>query len=211
MHKEIIIINKIIIFFLLILVPLNTVSANSDLDNKKIIEVVPPHYLYLDTDKKRTVRNKEYKSFIKLMYNFAKSKNHPFPEAVAVQAGYESRYGASELARNANNTFGVKVYKNKNGKPLNQSYRIRTKEEKRDGTEYYIYDDFRYYRNLEENWKGYEKVINRSRYIKQGIKKAKNNKDYITALKKGGYATEDSYIYHILKNIKKFKEEGLFL
>ena len=67
------------------------------------------------------------------------------------------------------------------------------------------------YRNLEENWIGYERVINRSRYIKQGIKKAKNNKDYITALKKGGYATEDSYIHHILKNIKKFKEEGLFL
>ncbi|MDC0474321.1 glucosaminidase domain-containing protein [Hyphomicrobiales bacterium] len=211
MHKEKIIINKIIILFLLIIIPLKTVSAYSDLKNKKIIEVVPPHYLYLDTDKKRTVRNKEYKSFIKLMYNFAKSKNHPFPEAVAVQAGYESRYGASELARNANNTFGVKVYKNKNGEPLNQSYRIRTKEEKRDGTEYYIYDDFRYYKNLEENWKGYEKVINRSRYIKQGIKKAKNNKDYITALKKGGYATEDSYIHHILKNIKKFKEEGLFL
>jgi hypothetical protein len=59
MHKEKIIINKIIILFLLIIVPLKTVSANSDLKNKKIIEVVPPHYLYLDTDKKRTVRNKE--------------------------------------------------------------------------------------------------------------------------------------------------------
>ena len=211
MLKEKKIINKIITLILIIIIPLKIVSANNDLDNKKIIDVVPSHYLYMDTDKKRTLRNKEYKSFVKLMYNFAKSKNHPFPEAVAVQAGYESRYGASELARNANNTFGVKVHKNKNGRPLNQSYRIRTKEEKRDGTEYYIYDDFRYYKNLEENWKGYEKVINRSRYIKQGIKKAKNNKDYITALKNGGYATEDSYIYHILKNINKFKKEGLFL
>ena len=211
MCKEKIIVNKIIVLFLLSLIPLKIVLADNDLNKKKIIEIVPSYHLYLDTDKKRTLRNKEYKSFIKLMYKFAKSKNHPFPEAVAVQAGYESRYGASELARNANNTFGVKVHKNKNWKPLNQSYRIRTKEEKRDGTEYYIYDDFRYYRNLEENWKGYERVINRSRYIKQGIKKAKNNKDYITALKKGGYATEDSYIYHILKNIKKFKEEGLFL
>jgi flagellum-specific peptidoglycan hydrolase FlgJ len=210
MHKEKIIINKTIILFLLIIVPLKTISANSDLKNKQIIEVVPPHYLYLDTDKKRTVRNKEYKSFIKFMYNFAKGKRHPFPEAVAVQAGYESRYGASELARNANNTFGVKVHKDKNGKPLNQSYRIRTKEEKRDGTEYYIYDDFRYYKNLEENWKGYLRVINRSRYKEHGIDKALNNKDYITALKKGGYATEDSYINHILHNIQKFKKEGLF-
>jgi flagellum-specific peptidoglycan hydrolase FlgJ len=210
MHKEKIIINKIIILLLLTLVPLKIVSANNDLDNKKIIELVPSHYLYIDTDKKRTLRNKEYKSFIKIMYNFAKRKNHPFPEAVAVQAGYESRYGASELARNANNTFGVKVRKDKNGKPLKKSYRIKTKEEKRDGTEYYIYDDFRYYRNLEENWKGYIRVINRSRYVKNGVLKASTNRDYITALKKGGYATEKSYIEHILRNIDKFKKEGIF-
>ena len=95
------------------------------------------------------------------MYAFAKTKGHPFPEAVAVQAGYESRYGASDLARNANNTFGVKVYKDKNGKPLKSSYRIKTKEEKKDGTEYYIYDDFRSYKNLDENWFGYINVINR--------------------------------------------------
>jgi flagellum-specific peptidoglycan hydrolase FlgJ len=210
MHKEKIIMNKIITLFLITIIPLKIVSANNYLDNKKIIEVVPSHYLYTDTDRNKTVRNKEYKSFIKFMYNFAKRKNHPFPEAVAVQAGYESRYGASELARNANNTFGVKVYKDINGNPLRKSYRIKTKEEKGDGTEYYIYDDFRYYKNLEENWKGYIRVINRSRYKKYGIKEALNNKDYITALKKGGYATEDSYIEHIMKNIRKFKKEGLF-
>ncbi len=145
------------------------------------------------------------------MYNFAKSKNHPFPEAVAVQAGYESRYGASELARNANNTFGVKAHKDKNGKPIKKSYRIWTKEERKDGTEYYIYDDFRFYNNLEENWEGYIGVINRPRYIKKGVLKASNNREYINALKKGGYATEDRYIQHILENIRKFKKEGLFL
>ena len=210
MCKEKIIVNKIIVLFLLSLIPLKIVLADNDLNKKKIIEIVPSYHLYLDTDKKRTLRNKEYKSFIKLMYKFAKSKNHHFPEAVAVQAGYESRYGASELARNANNTFGVKVYKNKNGEPLNQSYRIRTKEEKRDGTEYYIYDDFRYYRNLEENWKGYIRVINRSHYIKNGVLKASTNREYITALKKGADATENSYIEHILGNIDKFKKEGIF-
>ena len=210
MRKEKKITNRIITLFLITIIPLKIVSANNDLDNKKIIDVVPSHYLYIDTDKKRTLRNKEYKSFVKLMYNFAKSKNHPFPEAVAVQAGYESRYGASELARNANNTFGVKVYKDINGNPLRKSYRIKTKEEKRDGTEYYIYDDFRYYKNLEENWKGYIRVINRLHYVNNGVLKASTNRDYITALKKGGYATEDSYIDHILSNIDKFKKEGLF-
>ena len=57
MHKEIIIINKIIIFFLLIIIPLKTVSANSDLKNKKIIEVVPPHPIFSNegTNKKMSV------------------------------------------------------------------------------------------------------------------------------------------------------------
>ncbi|MDA9904748.1 glucosaminidase domain-containing protein [Hyphomicrobiales bacterium] len=185
--------------------------ASDDIKYKTIVDIVPINHLHQDTDKKNTLRNRNYRDFVKFMYVFAKTKGHPFPEAVAVQAGYESRYGASDLARNANNTFGVKVYKDKNGKPLKSSYRIKTKEEKKDGTEYYIYDDFRSYKNLDENWFGYINVINRSRYIRQGIKSASNNLDYITALKKGGYATEDSYIHHIIKNIKKFREEGLFL
>ena len=201
----------IIILCSLLCFQIETLSASENLKYKKITDIVPFSNLYKDTDKNKTLRNKEYKSFIRLMYNFAKSKNHPFPEAVAVQAGYESRYGASELARKANNTFGVKVRRDRNGNPIKKSYRIKTKEEKKDGTEYYIYDDFRYYSNLEENWDGYIKVINRSRYVKQGIRKAKNNKEYITALKKGGYATEDAYIHHIMRNINKFKKEGLFL
>ena len=200
----------IIILCVLLSLQIKTLSASESLKYKKITDIVPFSYLYEDTDKNKTLRNREYKAFIRLMYNFAKSKNHPFPEVVAVQAGYESRYGASELARKANNTFGVKVRKDKNGNPIKESYRIKTKEEKKDGTEYYIYDDFRYYSNLEENWYGYIKVINRSRYVKHGIKKAKNNKEYITALKEGGYATEDAYIHHIMRNINKFKKEGLF-
>ena len=72
---------------------------------------------------------------------------------------------------------------------------------------YYIYDDFRYYKNLEENWKGYIRVINRLHYVNNGVLKASTNRDYITALKKGGYATEDSYIDHILSNIDKFKKD----
>ena len=208
MKKEKII---IIILYVLLSLPVKSLLASENLKYKKVTDIVPFSYLYKDNDENKTLRNKEYKSFIKLMYNFAKNKNHPFPEAVAVQAGYESRYGASELARKANNTFGVKVRRDRNGNSIIKSYRIKTKEEKKDGTEYYIYDDFRYYSNLEENWDGYIKVINRSRYVKQGIRKAKNNKEYITALKKGGYATEDAYIHHIMRNINKFKKEGLFL
>ena len=43
MLKEKIIINKITTLILIIIIPLKIVSANNDLDNKKIIDVVPSH------------------------------------------------------------------------------------------------------------------------------------------------------------------------
>ncbi|MDA8892515.1 hypothetical protein N9I86_02265 [Hyphomicrobiales bacterium] len=54
------------------------------------------------------------------------------------------------------------------------------------------------------------RVINRDRYIRNGLREAKTNKEYITALKKGGYATEDDYINHLVLIIKRYKKLGLF-
>ena len=67
---------KIIIIVLCILLSLQikTLSASENLKYKKITDIVPFSNLYKDTDKNKTLRNKEYKSFIRLMYNFAKSK-----------------------------------------------------------------------------------------------------------------------------------------
>ena len=36
------------------------------------------------------------------------------------------------------------------------------------------------------------------------------NKEYITSLKKGGYATEDDYIEHIMSIIERYRELGIF-
>ena len=171
---------------------------------------MPHEHLYTDSDQEQTLRNKQYRDFVKLIYQYATSKEHPFPEAVAVQAGYESRYGASEIARNANNLFGIKARKNEEGNLIPNIYRAKTKEESKDGAEEYLYQNFEAFKNLEENWTGYMRVINREHYIRNGVKTASTNKEYITALKRGGYATEDEYINHIMRNIKKFKELGLF-
>ena len=62
--------------------------------SKSITDIVPSKYLYNDTDQQQTLRNRRYLDFVRLMYRFAKYKEHPFPEAVAAQASYESRYGA---------------------------------------------------------------------------------------------------------------------
>jgi flagellum-specific peptidoglycan hydrolase FlgJ len=132
-----------------------------------------------------------------------------FPKK-AVQAGYESRYGASEIARNANNIFGIKARNNAEGNDSSGDYRAKTKEESKNGIEEYLYQNFEAFENLEENWIAYIGVINRDRYIRKGLREAKTNKEYITALKKGGYATEDDYINHLILIIKRYKKLGLF-
>ena len=178
--------------------------------SKSITDIVPSKYLYNDTDQPQTLRNKRYLDFVRLMYRFAKYKEHPFPEAVAVQASYESRYGASDIARNANNIFGIKARKNINGMYGPNVYRAITKEETGDGKEEYLYQNFESFENLEENWMAYMRVINRDRYVRNGLREAKTNKEYITALKKGGYATEDDYINDLLLIIERYEELGLF-
>ena len=53
-------------------------------------------------------------------------------------------------------------------------------------------------------------VIYQERYIRNGIKQATSNKEYITSLKKGGYATEDDYIDHIMSIIERYKKLNIF-
>ena len=54
------------------------------------------------------------------------------------------------------------------------------------------------------------RVINGDRYIRNGLREAKTNKEYITKLKKGGYVKEDDYINHLVLIIKRYKKLGLF-
>ena len=191
-------------------VPLGKEMPIENISSKSITEIVPKKYLYNDTDQLQTLRNKRYLGFVRLMYRYAKYKEHPFPEAVAAQASYESRYGASEIARNANNIFGIKARKNTKGVYGPNVYRAITKEETAGGTEQYLYQNFEAFENLEDNWMAYIRVINRDRYIRNGLREAKTNEEYITALKKGGYATEDDYINHLVLIIKRYKDLGLF-
>ena len=200
----------LVVFFIVLSVFLGKEMPIENIASKSIAEIVPNKYLYSDTDQQQTLRNKRYLDFVRLMYRFAKYKEHPFPEAVAVQASYESRYGASDIARNANNIFGIKARKNTKGVYGSNVYRAITKEETKSGTEQYLYQNFEAFENLEENWMAYMHVINRDRYIRNGLREAKTNKEYITALKKGGYATEDDYINHLVLIIKRYKELGLF-
>ena len=200
----------LVVFFIVLSVFLGKEMPIENIASKSITEIVPNKYLYSDTDEQQTLRNKRYLDFVRLMYRFAKYKEHPFPEAVAVQASYESRYGASDIARNANNIFGIKARKKRNGVYGPNVYRAITKEETAGGTEQYLYQNFEAFENIEDNWMAYIRVINRDRYIRNGLREAKTNEEYITALKKGGYATEDDYINHLVLIIKRYKDLGSF-
>ena len=200
----------LLIIFIVFSIFLGKEIPIENIASKSISDIVPSKYLYSDKDQQQTLRNKRYLDFVILMYRFAKYKEHPFPEAVAVQASYESRYGASDIARNANNIFGIKARKNTKGVYGPNVYRAITKEETAGGTEQYLYQNFEAFENLEENWMAYIRVINRDRYIRNGLREAKTNKEYITALKKGGYATEDDYINHLALIIDRYKKLGLF-
>ena len=200
----------LVVFFIVFSVFLGKEMPIENIASKSITDIVPSKYLYSDTDQQQTLRNKRYLDFVRLIYRFAKYKEHPFPEAVAVQASYESRYGASDIARNANNIFGIKARKKRNGVYGPNVYRAITKEETAGGTEQYLYQNFEAFENIEDNWMAYIRVINRDRYIRNGLREAKTNEEYITALKKGGYATEDDYINHLVLIIKRYKDLGSF-
>ena len=109
---------------------------------------------------------------------------------IMAQACLESNNGNSELARNANNHFGIKGHNGWNGKV-------------------YLYDDdkknerFRVYKTAEESFKDH------SEFLKSGKRYAflfsYDKTDYVSwanGLKKAGYATNPKYAQLLIKVIE---------
>lgn len=125
----------------------------------------------------------------------------------------ESGYGKSELAKNANNCFGMK--KNLSGNTWSGStwdgksvYAKQTKEQNQDGSWQTISADFRKYANVEDS------IADHSAYL-LGAKNGSNlrykglagEKDYRTAaqiIKNGGYATALTYVDSLCSLIEKW-------
>lgn len=58
--------------------------------------------------------NAQQKEFLARATAEATKASHPFPPMAAAEAALESNYGNSELAREANNLFGMKEHKHPN-------------------------------------------------------------------------------------------------
>jgi hypothetical protein len=105
--------------------------------------------------------------------------------------------GGSTLSQKANNYFGIKC-----SSWTGPKYYAKTREVI-NGKSTYVDACFRKYESLEESIKDYINFLqNNQRYTNSGVFKATNVKDQALALKKGGYATADSYaqlVYDVYK------------
>lgn len=128
------------------------------------------------------------------------------------QAILESGYGTTELARNANNFFGMKC--SLSGNTWDSAwdgvskYTKQTKEQDPDGKEYIITADFRRYPDMESSVRDHScylnGAMNGSKLRYAGLKGEKDYKKAIQIIKDGGYATDALYVSKVCGIIEKF-------
>ena len=116
------------------------------------------------------------------------------PASITMAQGIlESGYGNSELARYANNHFGIKCHKDWEG----------------DG--YYIDDDeinecFRKYKSPEQSFSDHSLFLTeRKRYADLFLLEITDYKGWAHGLKKAGYATSPTYATRLIEIIEKYK------
>ena len=171
--------------------------------------------LELEDDGEGTIlRNKKHNQFVRDMYIALKEKGHPFPEAAATHAGYESRYGASALAQETNNVFGLKK-KSEVDEPYKE---YDTREKAKDGSSYIEKKaKFRTFNTIGDSIDGYMEHINNrgktaphSEQTPKQWRSAQTDREYYAAIQKDGYATETSYPDKLLTTLNDFRNRGVF-
>lgn len=132
--------------------------------------------------------------FINKYYGFANSATQGTgisPYLILAQAFLESGAGESLLAKKFNNFFGVKTYPGWPGK----SVALRTKEQRKDGTEYTITANFIAFNTPADSFAHQIKFLQQQpRYRKAGLfDKPYDYKAQADSLQKAGYATDIQY------------------
>lgn len=127
------------------------------------------------------------------------------PSLVGAQAILESGWGKSELAKNANNLFGIKANKDWNGKV----YPVVTKEFI-DDEWIEVVANFRQYDSWSDSVLDHANFFTESQFRKDNYKHVFGEKDYkkavkaiLTPIAKYGYATDPNYADKIIKIIEE--------
>ena len=171
--------------------------------------------LELEDDGESTIlRNKKHRQFVRDMFIALKEKGHPFPEAAATHAGYESRFGASDLAQETNNVFGLKK-----STKVDEPYKeYDTREEAEDGSSYIEKKaKFRTFNTIGDSIDGYMEHINNrgltaphSEKTPKQWRSATTDREYFDAIQKDGYATKGAYAESLENNLNDYKSRGVF-
>lgn len=124
------------------------------------------------------------------------------PSVSLAQAGIESGWGTSGLAKGGNNLYGMKA----GSKWKGNIYSASTKEYGSGGS-YTIKSGFRAYGSWDQSVQDYVKTMTGGRYDK--ALKANNYYDAVVAIKNAGYASDPNYVKHITGTITKYNLQAL--
>ncbi|MCR4665652.1 MAG: glucosaminidase domain-containing protein [Paludibacteraceae bacterium] len=137
-----------------------------------------PEYLeYIETYKKAAIEQQ---------------KGHNIPASISMAQGLlESGAGKSELARKANNHFGIKCTSDWTGDTYHKN------DDKKN-------DCFRKYKRVEDSWEDHSKFLLRPRYQELFSLKITDYKGWAHGLKRCGYATDPTYPAKLIKIIEDY-------
>lgn len=156
------------------------------------------------------------KQFVEFMGPLAQAdmqKSGVLASVTTAQAILESGYGSTDLAKNANNFFGMKCTLSGNTWPGSSwdgvsKYTKKTPEDKGNGELYYITADFRKYNTPAESVADHSAYLlgamNGSKKRYEGLNGETDPAKAIAIIKNGGYATDTSYVSKILNIIERF-------
>jgi LysM repeat protein len=120
-------------------------------------------------------------------------KEHGIPASITLAQGLlESGNGNSELARNANNHFGIKCTPDWTG---GKSYHDDDAKN----------ECFRKYKDAAQSYEDHAKFLQRSRYASLFELKPTDYKGWAHGLKKAGYATDPSYPQKLIGLIERYE------
>lgn len=155
----------------------------------------------------------EFISFMGPLAQADMAKSGVLASVTTAQAILESGYGSTELARNANNFFGMKCSLSGNtwtGSTWDgvSKCRKQTGEEDANGNAYTITADFRKYASAADSVADHSAYLlgamngNKKRYA--GLKRETDPAKAIGIIKAGGYATDTKYVSKVLSIINKY-------
>jgi len=141
--------------------------------------------------------------YIKEHYSLAVSEMErtSIPASITLAQGMlESGYGTSELAKNANNHFGIKCHKGWVG----ETYTHKSSENT-NGSMVARKSCFRSYGTVEESYADHSDFLaSRSNYSQLFLANTTDYKFWAEGLLKGGYATDPTYAKKIMTTIENY-------